>query len=75
MWRRLPWLVLLAGGVVVFLGFGMDPLWPAQDAPPELARRHAAEAEVAGRMYVAGGGLLALGIFWLALRRLMRRRA
>ena len=69
-----PWLVLLAGGAAMFLGFATDPLWPAQDMPPALARRHAEEAAMAGRFYAAGGILLLLGIAWLLLR-LIRRRA
>ncbi|TCH96640.1 hypothetical protein EJV46_18835 [Roseococcus sp. SYP-B2431] len=72
--RRAPWLLLLAGGAAMLLGFGMDPLWPAQDAPPELARRQAAEAEAAGRIYTAGGVLLLLGTAWLLLRLARRRR-
>lgn len=73
--RRLaPWLVLLVGGAAMFLGFAMDPLWPAQDMPPALARRHAEEAAIAGRIYMAGGILLLLGIAWLLLR-LVRRRS
>lgn len=72
--RRAPWLVLLAGGAAIVLGFGMDPLWPAQDMPSELARRHAAAAEAAGRIYMAGGILLLLGMAWLVLRLVRRRR-
>nr|WP_314074993.1 hypothetical protein [uncultured Roseococcus sp.] len=77
--RRLaPWMLLVAGGATMLIGFAMDPLWPAQDMPPELARRYAEEAAAAGRVYTVGGILLLLGILWLALRLalgLVRRRA
>jgi predicted lysophospholipase L1 biosynthesis ABC-type transport system permease subunit len=72
--RVAPWLLVLAGGALLILGVGADPLWPAQDAPAELARRHAAAAQTAGRVYLSGVGLLGLGVAWLALRRLTRRR-
>jgi predicted lysophospholipase L1 biosynthesis ABC-type transport system permease subunit len=72
--RLAPWLVVLAGFVALFLGFATDPLWPAQDMPPALARRYAEEAVAAGRIYTAGVALLVLGVLWLGLRRLSRRR-
>jgi len=69
MWRLAPWLAVLAGAMALLLGFAMDPLWPAQDMPPALARRHAEEAAAASRIYKAGGALLLLGVLWLVLRR------
>jgi len=72
--RFAPWLLLLAGGAAIFAAFAMDPLWPAQDMPPELARRYAEEAAAAGRIYRAGWILLASGGLWLGLRRWRRRR-
>lgn len=72
MQRLAPWMVLAAGGAAMFLGFAMDPLWPAQDMPPALARRYAEEAAAADRVYTAGAALLLLGVLWLALRLLLR---
>lgn len=72
--RLAPWLLLLAGCLVLLLGFAADPLWPAQDAPPALARRHAEQAAQAAWIYRAGGVLLLAGLGWLALRVLRRRR-
>lgn len=73
MWRLAPWLVLLAGAITMVVGFAWDPLWPAQDAPPALARRHAEEAAAASRIYRAGWVLLLGGLCWLGLRLLRRR--
>lgn len=69
-----PWLLLLAGGAAMLLGFAVDPLWPAQDMPPALAQRHAEQVAAADRIYTAGGILLLLGILWLVLRLVRRRR-
>lgn len=74
MLRFAPWLLLLAGGAAIFAGFAVDPLWPAQDMPPDLARRYAEEAAAASRIYRAGAILLASGGLWFGLRRWMRRR-
>jgi hypothetical protein len=72
--RLAPWLVLAGGSVVLFLGFAVDPLWPAQDMPPEMAGRYAEEAAAADAVYKAGAGIMTLGLLWLGLRRLLRRR-
>jgi hypothetical protein len=69
-------LLLLALGLIVMLvGFGFDPLWPAQDATPEMLRRDAEQAAVAAWIYRAGGLAMlgALGCFIAAgVRRAWR---
>ena len=69
-------LLLLALGLIVMLvGFGFDPLWPAQDATPAMMRRDAEQAAVASWIYRAGGLALlgALGCFVAAVIRRVRR--
>jgi hypothetical protein len=57
------------------VGFGIDPLWPAQDETPEMAREAARQAAVAAWVYRAGLTLLAAGALLgaaAALRRAWR---
>ena len=66
-------LLLLALGLIVMLvGFGFDPLWPAQDATPEMLRRDAAQAAVAAWIYRTGGIAL-LGAFGCFVAAAIRR--
>ncbi len=74
MLRLAPWLVLAGGAVVMFLGFAMDPLWPAQDATPEMRGRHAEDALAAGVVYEIGIATLAVGVVWFGLGWAWRRR-
>lgn len=73
MLRLAPWLVLAGGAVVMFLGFAMDPLWPAQDATPEMRGRYAEEILAADFVYGLGSAILALGVVWLGLGWAWRR--
>jgi hypothetical protein len=68
-------LLLALGLIVVLVGFGFDPLWPAQDATPEMLRRDAEQAAVAAWIYRAGGVALlgALVCFVAAVIRRARR--
>jgi hypothetical protein len=72
---RTALLLLALGLILMFVGFAFDPLWPAQDATPEMMRRHAEQADVAAWIYRAGGLALlgAVGCFVAALiRRVLR---
>jgi hypothetical protein len=73
MLRLAPWLVLIVGAVAMFLGFAMDPLWPAQDPTLEMRVRYAEEVLAAESVYRLGAGILALGVVWLGLGWAWRR--
>ena len=51
---RAALLLLVLGLILMLVGFGVDPLWPAQDATPEMTRRAAEQAAIAGWIYSAG---------------------
>ena len=72
---RAALLLLVLGLIVMLVGFGIDPLWPAQDATPEMTRRAAELAAVAGWIYSAGmlTLLAALGCLVATAIRRMRR--
>jgi hypothetical protein len=68
---RAALLLMALGLIVMLIGFACDPLWPAQDATPEMMRRHVEQAAVASWIYRAGGLVLlgALGCFVAAMIR------
>jgi hypothetical protein len=71
--KRSALLLLVLGLVLFALGFALDPLWPAQDAPPELVRREAAAASRAAWTYRAGALALLGSACCLVAATLARR--
>jgi hypothetical protein len=71
---RAALVLLIVGLALVFAGFSVDPLWPAQDAPPELARREAEAALLAGWIYTAGALALLGAVACVAIAALRRAR-
>ena len=72
---RAALLLLVLGLIVMLVGFGVDPLWPAQDATPEMARRAAEQAALADWIYSAGMLTLLAAVGCLiatAIRRVRR---
>ena len=53
---------LIIGFVFAFAGFCQDPLWPAQDMPPDLTALYAARAAQALIYYQIGGTAIMVGI-------------
>jgi hypothetical protein len=69
---RAALLLLILGLIVMLVGFGVDPLWPAQDATPEMTRRAAELAALAGWIYSAGMFIL-LGAVGCLIAAAIRR--
>jgi hypothetical protein len=55
----------LLGLSVVFVGFSLSPLWPAQDMPPELAARYARDFAISEPILKAGFALTLSGFVWM----------
>jgi hypothetical protein len=70
--HALPLLAGLAVLVVTFLW--LDPLWPGQDMPSDIARRYRAAAARAAEIYTIGRWLSLAGLVWLAAVLAWRRR-
>lgn len=75
--RRLPlWAhlaPLLLGVLIVIVGFFFfDPLWPAQDMPPDLAERYRRASARAGEIYRFGGWTCIAGLAWFAAVSIFR---
>ena len=74
--RRPLWvhLVPLALGLTILLvGFiAFDPLWPAQDMPPDLAERYRRASARAGEIYRFGGWTCIAGLAWFAAVSIFR---
>lgn len=70
----LVFLPLVPGLVFFFVGFGVDPLWPAQDQTPAMEIAYARAATRAHQIYQAAavtffaGTLGTMAVLWKILR-------
>ncbi len=70
----LVFLPLVPGLIFFVVGFLVDPLWPAQDPPPEVAAAYARDAARCHQIYQAaavtllGGSLGTLAVLWKIVR-------
>jgi hypothetical protein len=55
------------GVVLVYIGFFLSPLWPAQDMPPELAARYARDFELSEPILKAGFAIGFFGLVWMVV--------
>ncbi|QCI63277.1 hypothetical protein [Phreatobacter stygius] len=77
--RTLPlWahLTPLAVGLAIFaIGFiWFDPLWPAQDMPPDVALRYRRAVQRSGEIYAVARWTALAGLIWFAGMALWRLR-
>lgn len=60
---------LLLGIFIVIASFILfDPLWPAQDMPPDIAEKYYRDYEFSRYGYRLGLVFVALGVLWLTIR-------